>query len=196
MALGSLNAGRAQHEQFESMRERIRLAANYPLSQAYPILAWVIENAVQRFSNTDQANTLLRQCLKQRFWPLKYQPGWRPASRTNTQRQSADVERESDDGTLLVSAGNRERALKFLHDWFAREVKSYLKICDQFFGPDDLEVLMFLRIGQSEMQSLHSYQQKHHDQEGIASPDDEYQQCWRRISDQYPPETEIVIVGI
>ena len=37
---------------------------------------------------------------------------------------------------------------------------------------------------------------KHHDQEGISSPDDEYLQQWHRISDQEPPETEIVIVGI
>src|SRR5437763_1236030 len=35
-------------------------AAMLPLSEAYPILAWVIENAVRRYSTTQQAATYLR----------------------------------------------------------------------------------------------------------------------------------------
>jgi hypothetical protein len=37
---------------------------------------------------------------------------------------------------------------------------------------------------------------KHLNDEHIISPDDEYRQQWRLISDQAPPKTEIVIVGI
>jgi len=145
MALESLNAGRARHKQFEYTRDSIRLAANYPLGQAYPILAWVIENAAQRLSNTEQANTSLRQMLEATF--LATEISARLAIRFSEQIQKVKrhYERESDNGTLLVSAGNRERALQFLHEWFAHEVKGYLKICDQFFGPDDLEVLTLLQ---------------------------------------------------
>ncbi len=64
MVLGSLNARRVNHMHLEYTRDPVRLAANYPLQRAYPILAWVVENAVQRLSNTDQANTTLRQLLE------------------------------------------------------------------------------------------------------------------------------------
>jgi len=37
---------------------------------------------------------------------------------------------------------------------------------------------------------------KHHNQEGISALEEEYQQAWHHISDQDPPETEIVVVGI
>ena len=36
---------------------------------------------------------------------------------------------------------------------------------------------------------------QHHDNEHISSPGSEYLEQWRRISDQEPPDTEIVIVG-
>ena len=75
-------------------------------------------------------------------------------------------------------------------------MKGYLKICDQFFGPDDLEVLMILQSANPKCKVYILTSKKHHEQEGIASPDDAYQQCWRHISDQDPPETEVVIVGI
>jgi hypothetical protein len=103
---------------------------------------------------------------------------------------------ESDDKDLLVGSGDRERALQFLRDWFAHEVINYLKICDQFFGPSDLEVLMLIRAANPGCKVYVLTSRKHHDQEGISSPDIDYLKYWRRISDQDPPETEIVIVGI
>jgi hypothetical protein len=40
------------------------------------------------------------------------------------------------------------------------------------------------------------FSKKHQSQAGISSPNVEYVRHWRRISDQDPPEPEIVIVGI
>jgi hypothetical protein len=114
MALGSLNAGRARHRQFEYTRESIRLAANYPLRQAYPILAWGIENAVQRLSNTDQANTSLRQVLEAMFLATEISARMATRFSEQIQRVKRRGERESGDGTLLVRAGDRERAFQFL----------------------------------------------------------------------------------
>jgi hypothetical protein len=95
-----------------------------------------------------------------------------------------------------VNAGSREKALQFLRNWFTDEVKEYLKICDQFFGPSDLEVLSLLLSANPKCKVYILTSKRHHDQEGISLSNDEYVQHWRRISDQDPPETEIVIVGI
>lgn len=112
------------------------------------------------------------------------------------QRAKRRVTSEEDGKSLLVGAGSRERALQFLRDWFAHEAKDYLKICDEYFGPSDIEVLMLLRSANPRCRVSILTSKKHHNQEGAASPDEEYLQHWRRISDQDPPETEIVIVGI
>ena len=197
MVLGSLNAGRATSIPLEHTRESIRFAANYPLREAYPILAWIVENAVQRLSsNPSQANTMLRQVLEATL--LAAEISARMASRFSgrIQRAKHRVALQEDDRSLLVSAGSRERALQFLRDWFTHDMKDYLKINDEYFGPSDLEVLMLLRSASPRCKVYILTSKKHHSQEGTSSPDVEYLQQWRRISDQDPPETEIVIVGI
>jgi hypothetical protein len=196
MVLGSLNARRIAHMRLEYTRDPIRLAANYPLSRAYPILAWVVENAVQRLSTTDQANTTLRQLLEATYLAAEISVRMTTRFSDRLQRTKRRPVKEGDDGSLLVSAGDREHALQFLRDWFTREVKDYLKICDQFFGPSDLELLMILRSANPACKVQILTSKQHHDQEGLSSPNVEYLQQWRWISDQEPPETEIVIVGI
>jgi hypothetical protein len=197
MVLGSLNAGRATAMHLDQTRESIRFAANYPLREAYPILAWIVENAVQRLSsNPSQANTMLRQVLDATL--LAAEISTRMATRFSGQIQRAKrrVTSEEDDKSLLVGAGSRERVLQYLRDWFAHEVKDYLKICDEYFGPSDIEVLVLLRSANPRCKVYILTSKRHQSQEGISSPDVEYLQQWRRISDQDPPETEIVIVGI
>ena len=58
--LGQLNAGLIQNRKQEDMREFAKIASTMPFSEAYPILSWVVGNAVHRFSDTDQATTILR----------------------------------------------------------------------------------------------------------------------------------------
>ncbi len=105
------------------------------------------------------------------------------------------IAREDADGSLVISAGDREKALQFLRDWFTHEVKNYLKICDQFFGPSDLELLMMLLSANPNCKVQILTSKQHHDKEHISSPGTEYLEQWRRISDQEPPDTEVVIVG-
>ena len=197
MVLGSLNAGRVGPMRLEQTRESIRSAANYRLREAYPILSWIVENAVQRLSsNPSQASSMLRQVFDATL--LAAEIFARMATRFSGQVQRAKRRGapEEDDKRLLVSAGDRERVLQFLRDWFTHEVKDYLKICDEYFGPSDIEVLMLLRSANPRCKAYILTSKKHQSQEGVSSPDVEYLQHWRCISDQDPPETEIVIVGI
>lgn len=112
------------------------------------------------------------------------------------QRTKYRIVRENEEGLTLVSAGDREKAIRTLQDWFVHDVKNYLKICDQFFGPSDLELLMLIRSANPKCKVYILTSKKHHDKEKISSPQTEYLEYWRRISDQDPPETDIVIVGI
>ncbi len=43
-------------------------------------------------------------------------------------------------------AGETERAKRWLQDWLSENVKEYLKICDPYFGPEELEYLMYVPL--------------------------------------------------
>ena len=60
MLLGSLNGGNSSSIHIKYTHKFIEIASELPLSQAYPVLSWVIENARCRYANTPQAQTYLR----------------------------------------------------------------------------------------------------------------------------------------
>jgi hypothetical protein len=197
MVLGSLNAGRVAPLHLDQTRESMCLAASYPLRESYPIFAWIVENAVQRLSsNPSQASSMLRRVLDATLLAAEISARMETRFSGQVQRAKRRITSEEDDKSLLVRAGDREKALQFLREWFTHEVKDYLKICDEYFGPSDIEVLMLLRSANPRCKVYILTSKKHHSQEGMSLPDDEYPQYWRRISDQNPPETEMVIVGI
>jgi hypothetical protein len=124
MVLGSLNAGRVGPMRLEQTRESIRSAANYRLREAYPILSWIVENAVQRLSsNPSQASSMLRQVFDATL--LAAEISARMATRFSGQVQRAKRREAPEEGdkSLPVSAGDRERVLQFLRDWFTHEAK-------------------------------------------------------------------------
>jgi hypothetical protein len=41
-------------------------------------------------------------------------------------------------------AGEAERAKKWLQDWLSKNVEGFLKICDPYFGPEELEYLIYV----------------------------------------------------
>ncbi len=69
---------------------------------------------------------------------------WRIAARSLIQlkRIKSNAIKSSISSTnIIIRAGEREKAIKDLKEWFTQHVRDYLKICDPFFGVNDLEVL-------------------------------------------------------
>lgn len=195
MNLGSLNAGRAETLHSDFMRHYIEAGSEFPLHDSFPIFLWAVENAVRRYENTPQAAAFLLPIFEATL--LGAELAKRIATRTSAQlrRVKKYASQSSESTSLVVRAGEREAAIQFLRDWFSKDVKDYLKICDPFFGIHDLEVLQLLRSVNPTCSVSILTSKKH--QSSIAQPFDEsFRAHWRiRISDQDPPDTEIVIVG-
>lgn len=196
--LGELNAGRTAPIPLNCTRDVVQYAADLPFKQSYPIMAWVIENAKQRLASA-QSRERLRPMFEAILLGSKLAATLAARSSAKLERvKCRTMEEYSEESSILIRAGEREKALKALRDWFEHEVDDYLKICDPFFGPNDLEVLQLLRSVNPTccVQILTSKQQ--HDQEVQKPWEDTYRNHWRlRISStQDPPETEVVIVGV
>jgi hypothetical protein len=194
--LGGLNTTRVAPLHFDHTVEWIQLSSGLPLEKAYPIWAWVIENAVQRFSKTDAARTHLRPIFEATLQGVAMCEKIAARSSTIIKRTTNLIATSSKGQSTLVRAGERDKALEFLMDWFTNGVREYLKICDPYFGLDDLPLLQLLKSASPtcRVQILTS---KEHNK-NIPQPQDEaYLAHWRlKVSDQEPPETEIVIAGI
>lgn len=80
----------------------------------------------------------------------------------------------------------------------SESARDYIKICDPFFGPDELEVLNLILVSSPGLKVYILSSKKWQDQIKVPSPwEDAYRNQWRiKLSDQNPPSTRIIIVGL
>ncbi len=196
IVLGALNAARVNPRPVKETRGFVQVAAERPLNEAYPILSWVIENAIQRRSYAEEAKTLLREIFEASM--LGCDLAYTVAARTSRRpRITPTYQRLQTDRTRIVRAGERSQALEYLRQWLEEHAVDYLKICDPFFGPKDLVVLQMVSGCSQSLEVSILTSKKHQDNEGVKQPWSEaFQLYWHEnISEQDPPKTEIVIVG-
>lgn len=196
MALGALNAGRASTLHLENTRQPLQLAATYPLGQSYPILSWVVQNAVERLAETEQSTTILRQRFEATILAAEIaeRMGLSISDRILSARLTPTSQRDAQ--TILIGTGERDKAVRTLREWLHREVRDYVKICDQYFGPGDLDLLMMIQSAHPGCDIRVLTSKKHHNQKVMGPVDEEYANSWRRLCDQRPPKVEVVIVGM
>jgi hypothetical protein len=196
--LGQLNAGRIASKSQEDVRDYVSIASQMPVSDAYPILAWVIGNAVTRFAGTDQAASILRPIFEATL--IASRIAGRMADHNLRVVRAAFVgDRPSQIGgsSNLIRAGERDLAMSRIRVWLEQRVNEYLTICDPFFGPADLDVLKLILSIKPNIQVRILSSLKHQMQEKVETPYEEtYRSHWRtQIADQDPPDTEITLVG-
>ena len=145
MLWGSLNAGRIGHRPPEAMRDYLQAASSIPSSESYPIAAWTVANSISRFAKTDQAGRFLLPLFRSTV--LASQIAARTANLSRRVLRSAVHSSWSEQGhgeRVIIKAGQREEALRRVREWIEETAQEYLKICDPFFGPEDLEILQVI----------------------------------------------------
>lgn len=198
MNLGALNSGRTTTIHFKHFIPYIIVASELPLSESYPILAWTIENTVKRLANTPTAITDIIPIFEATL--LGAELASRIATRSSAklkQIKTQAIEPSAVSHSLVVKPGERDKAIQFIKGWFTQEEQEYLIICDPYFGVEDLEILQILLSisPKCTVKILTSKKQQH--QKNLSQPLDEtYRSHWHHISDQNPPETEVIIVGL
>lgn len=195
--LGSLNADRISTVEAGRVRSILKKGSNFSLDDAYPVLCWAIENYKVRFSATDQAFTLLAPIFHSAVECSRF------AIRVATHRVERNrvlrfsVAKAAHQESTIIPVGKREEGKRFIHNWLSKESIQYLKICDPYFGPDDLEILKVILSLQPhiKVQILTSYK---HQRQVLAdkAPESVYRDAWYVIvADQPPPDTEIYLLG-
>ncbi|PEQ30014.1 hypothetical protein [Bacillus thuringiensis] len=194
--LGALHANRVGTTNFNLTKEYVEVASKMELSQAYPIYSWIIENMNRKYSNTDNAYTFIRPIFDYTLLGAKFSLAISGENKMKFEKltsQFSNVNRSS----FIVKPGERDQAIQYLKNWFDNHATEYLKICDPYFGPNDLELIQIFRTLNPDINFEILTSQKQQLQEGLGyNFEEEYLNYWRlNISDQDPPTTTIVIVG-
>lgn len=195
LALGSLNAGRIGAQPMDQLRPALRAASQYPLSDSYPILAWVIENAVSRFSGSSESRSIVRVIFEGLIDGAELAEIAGTSASIAARRITPALSVPMGEESIVVRRGERELAAEFLRGWLGRVASGHVYICDQYFGPDDLDLLMIIQsvLPNVEMGVLTSGRRNR--KHGMNSLEDTYVGGWKRISDQGVPTVDIVVVG-
>jgi len=196
MNLAALNSGKISTFHFSQLVPYIQDAATLPISEAYPILAWIIENTTRRMSNTPQARSSIIPIFNTTLQgaELAARLTTRFTHRLDLIKKDA-IRRSGISKSVIIKARERDKAIKLLSQWFEDEVQDYLKICDPYFSHEDLDILRLLYFVKPNCEVYVLTSRKHQDK-GIQNLEDHYRSYWRS---HFPgiklPKIEIIVVG-
>ena len=196
--LGSLISKRGAPSHIGRVKEVLQIGTHFPLEEAFSIYCWCIENLNVMYGPTTQSIEYIKPAFEAILSNLDLLC-YLFSTSTNIKKSNAWTASVSKDKTAIsIHLGEKERALNFIRDWLHSAEPDYLIICDPYFGPEDLVALQIIRESNPRCQIKILTSEKHQNNEKIQKPwDESYQTYWRRnISEQPPPDCDIVIVGI
>ncbi len=196
-ALAALNADLAHAGRLSESRHVAASAARLSLEHAYPAFAWVVENSVRRLGSTDQAAQQLRPLFESLVLGAELARSLVRRGADSVRSARRRVEEQKSTHSVVVGPRDREAALGFIARWLAAGSSDFVKICDPYFGPEDLELLKLIgrELPGARVEILTS--RKRQEQLKIARPwEDTYRHYWRtQFLLSPPPRSEIVVAG-
>lgn len=196
--LGKMHSGRASTMSLDAVRNRLECVSHLPFHRSYPALAWIVESAVQRFSSTEQQ---ARAELMPMYEAIVVASALCVRFATNASGIHDGIRRFAGCSKVSmafpIGPGRRSDAFAYIQAWLQENLRDYAKICDPFFGPEELDVLRMILLTGTICNVSVLTSARHQHQSAVTQPwDQAYRNHWRtRVSDQEPPETDLVIVG-
>ena len=195
ISLGSLNAGRSRTLRPKEIRNEIYQAASLPISESYPILSWAIANAAKLYEDTDNVVSLLRPLFESTVMSGQLTNRVIERAACNSTRTTKFVDtmlqREK---TLIVGPDDRAKVMNFIKEWSGQFASDYLKICDPYFGIDELEILKLVHEINPSMRFtiLTSIGDREFEGQDLA---EEFKSQWRTLSVSDPPDADFIMLG-
>jgi uncharacterized protein YnzC (UPF0291/DUF896 family) len=172
------------------------VASEKPLREAYPIFCFVLENAVQRRAQADEARLFLRKMFEAtlRACELTFLVAIRPSKKRKSQ---SILNRSVCTGRKIIHARQRSEAIEYLRRWLQDNAKEYLRVCDPYFGPKDLEILQLVLESAPTLAVQVLTSRRNQDREKVRQPwVSTYRRYWHEnFSEQDPPLTDVYVVG-
>ncbi|MNU76991.1 hypothetical protein D3C71_665540 [compost metagenome] len=187
--LNSLLVGKFNTSRLDQTLFLLKRAAKIPLRDGGSIWGWFIENISKRAEAVPKEistlSSVLEHCLNGAELACHL-----TGRKTSTVRTNATK-------TLLFRDGERNAALNEFRNWISEKSTTELLISDPYFGPDDLDFIKMVQEVKPDLRLRLLLSENFLKQYSTTkSYEDVFNDKWAEISDESPPRTEIVIVGI
>ncbi len=138
MRLGALNADRIQACDPRDLFGFAIVASEMGTSRAYPIYSYIIENSVHKYYNSQMAPSILAQLFSATC--IAAETSYKMALRSlQCTTRAVNTPSSGDNSSWVVAEDSRDAFIERIGNWFASIDASILKICDPYFGAEDLE---------------------------------------------------------
>lgn len=194
MSLGSLNGGRIPPLRTSTLKELLRSAGAGEVGATYPMLMLAATSVVRKYERSDVATVqrevrpLLEGAIAACHFIAKL------TARQTARSRALRVDEESEN---LIRDGERRQAFDRITRFLRQNAPAYLKICDPYFGIEDLELIQLIRRTSPDCRLEVLTSRAHQEKSGVQAPfETTYRQFWRQnFSDETSPGVDIVIVG-
>jgi len=191
--LCSLISGRMQPKDPEKMIGTLVQSGEMYLPEAYPVLAWYIENSASKCVREADAVSRIRPLLE--VVMLSSEIALSTANRIGASKTRATLPAVGlvSEGALMVRPGQRQDALEFIRYWLRSNASDSIVLCDAYFSSTDCE---FLQLVLAECPEANVTVLTSMSAVSSASFDrDAFLNQWKLVSDDEPPSTEIIAMA-
>ena len=122
---GKLNAGRVAACDVSESLQMVAWAGDFPLRLSFPVLSWVIENAIVKRGHAEEAKRLLREMYEGMLHSCEIAAAVLARAVGMNVPPMADA-RPSDGDRVIVAAGHRDLGLNFIRNWLSTTATDYL----------------------------------------------------------------------
>lgn len=190
LRLGSLNAGRISPVSAQYVLPILQYAAVQSTSEAYPLFAFYIENAVRHASNSQHVRSyvlpLFEACLRGAELAILTADG-------GATRRSRSLSLVSAERGNLIEEGERQHGIKEIREWLAEQPDdAEIFISEPYFRPQDISLLRHIQdfLGKAVVIILTSRGSLG----GVSEmPDEVYRSAWYKERNDPPPETKVIV---
>lgn len=194
-AIGALVAKRHEPCQPEHLADFLRASGKFELEAAFPVLSWYIENASRRFTSAGDVRERMLPLAEVILLTSELAVSVLSASGSRAATSSFRVRQLSATAAGLVLGPNsREKAISYIRDWLCQQTPNEILYCDPYFSAADVE---FLRLVLSEAPDaiVRVLTSKKALSKGNSVGPDIFLKEWRLLSDQDPPNTEVIAIN-
>ena len=174
-----------------------RVASHYSLSGVYDVYVWLVENANKRFAQDVKRG---RDSLKPVYDTVIDVAemtgnivGLRSSRSQRMRQRFVSNNNVPQNAPGLIPAGKPEAAVMFLRTWFEKEVQEYVKICDPYFGLEELEWIHLLLGIHPECQVTIMTTSEKLPQKKVPAIQ-QFQEYWEEHYEMLAPNVEIAII--
>jgi hypothetical protein len=195
MMLTGLHDGSVAYIPVDKVRIFMARITSLPFRESYTAIAWAIENSTVQHSHTPYGTSHLLETFG--ACATACELGMQLMSRSVGYQSGLSDSIVDSEQVQLIEPGERMKAIGAISDWIRGQEPTVLKLCDPFFGPVDLELLkLVLEIAPSCTVQIFAGEKKQLDLKLEAPFDVAYLDHWKTISQNDPPQTDLVVAGL